>query len=151
MNVHSVVRITAKKRIPLTIYSHSVSAGVPFPSDDHILGVVELSDMLRVAPTGSYGVYVMGDSMTGAGIEHGDLLIVDCTLGAVSGDIVVAAINGELTVKRYQTERGITYLLAENCKYNRIEIKPDDDFQIVGVIIRMVRDYRPPLRYRFSK
>jgi DNA polymerase V len=81
---------------------------------------------------------VKGDSMNGAGIHHGDLLIVDRSLEPASGRVIVAAINGELTVKRLQRSRGKVILKAENPAYPDIIIGDEQELQIWGVVAHVV-------------
>jgi DNA polymerase V len=146
MEINNVSLILTTGPLPLPLFNHSASAGIPYPTDDHIRDVVNLNEFLVKEPSASYLVEVKGDSMIYAGIEDGDMLVVDCSIGAVNNDIIIASLNGDLTVKRYVVEHGITYLVAENYKYNKIEVRPDDSFEVIGVVLRSIRNHCPRIR-----
>ena len=107
---------------------------MPAAADDTIEREIDLADMLLEHPESTYFIRVVGDSMTDAGISDGDTLIVDCAIQPRSGQIVIAKVYGELTVKRYLTVEGRPILRAENRRYKDIEITADMDFTIVGVV-----------------
>lgn len=127
-----------KVRIGETVYSFypvvgEVRAGKPLYIDGKIYewrGVPETR--------GDFWFRVKGDSMVGSGIFPGDFLLVDRKLDPRSGDIVVASINGELTVKRYRIVDGKAYLIPENRKYEWI--KMDKNTVIIGVVVHLSRD-----------
>ena len=81
----------------------SVVAGFPSPAEQYLEPPLDLNELLVRRPAATYFVKVEGDSMTGAGINQGDLLVVDRSLTPADGDIVIAAVDGEFTVKRYRT------------------------------------------------
>lgn len=116
-----------------------VSAGLPTASDDTIEREIDLADMLLEHPESTYFIRVVGDSMTDAGISDGDTLIVDCALQPRSGQIVIAKVYGELTVKRYIISDGQPLLRAENRRYKDIAITADMDFSIVGVVRNCIK------------
>ncbi len=146
MDIKRISRIESPDALNLPLFNHSASAGAPIPADDYIRDVVNLNDFLVKEASSSYLVEVKGDSMIYAGIEEGDMLIVDCSISAVNNDIVIASLNGELTVKRYIVEHGITYLVAENYKYNRIQVQPTDHLEIIGIVLRSIRNHCPRVR-----
>ncbi len=117
---------------------NTVLAGFPSPAADHLERRLDLNRYLVKRPAATFMVRVEGDSMIGAGIYHGDLLIVDRSLKAVSGRVVVAVVNGEYTVKRYYEERGRCYLCPENPNYAPLELTPDTDFSLWGVVTASV-------------
>lgn len=119
-------------RIPML--SLGVSAGSPTASDDTIEREIDLAEMLLEHPESTYFIRVVGDSMTDAGISDGDTLIVDCAIQPRSGQVVIAKVYGELTVKRYIKAEGRPVLRAENRRYKDIAITADMDFAIVGVV-----------------
>lgn len=119
-------------RIPML--SLGVSAGTPTASDDTIEHEIDLAEMLLEHPESTYFIRVVGDSMTDAGISDGDTLIVDCSIQPRSGQIVIAKVYGELTVKRYIKAEGRPVLRAENRRFKDIAITADMDFTIVGVV-----------------
>lgn len=125
-------------RQALPLGSCRVTAGFPSPATDHIEQRLDLSEYLVLHPEATFFLRVKGDSMTGAGIHHGDLLIVDRSLSPASGRVVVAALNGELTVKRLQRSRGKLTLKAENPAYPDIAVNDEHEFQIWGVVAHVV-------------
>jgi len=113
----------------LPLFFNAVSAGFPSPADDFIEARIDLNKQLVKHPTATFLVRVVGDSMINAGIRADDILIVDRSIEPRSGQIVVAAINGELTVKRYhKTDEGV-FLLPENESYF-LFINHADEFDI---------------------
>lgn len=121
-------------RYPL--YSCSVSAGFPSPADDHIESKLDLNSHLIKNPSASFFLRVSGESMIGAGINEGDLLVVDRSIPATNGKIVIAAVSGELTVKRLHIGKNGTFLLPENPAYSPITVS--DDTLIWGVVTYVV-------------
>ena len=100
-----------------------------------------MNEHLIKHPAATFVVKVDGDSMIGAGIYSGDLLVVDRSLEAQSGHIVVAVVNGELTVKRLVIERKRARLVPENPAYKPIEIKDGLELVIWGVVAHVIRSY----------
>ncbi len=122
-------------------FDSMVSAGLPLPADDHHRHV-NLHHHLIKNPDHTFLVTATGDSMIGAGIYHHDLLVVDRSLKLKAGDIVVAAIEGDVTVKRYQpTEQGLI-LKPENPGYKPILINDDRECQIWGVVTAVIHGFR---------
>jgi DNA polymerase V len=118
----------------LTLYQQAVVAGFPSPAEDHIDQKLDLNCYLIRNPAATFYVRVTGDSMIGAGIHSGDLLIVDRSLDATSGRIVIAVLYGELTVKRFYKEDNRILLLAEHADYPPIEIHDLQELNIWGVV-----------------
>ena len=122
----------------LPFYSCSVSAGFPSPADDHLDGELNLNEFLIHHPAATFFVRVSGSSMLGAGIHDGDLLIVDRSLEPRDGKIIIAAINGELTVKRLREQGDKISLEPENKNYPSIELMEGDEMQVWGVVTNVV-------------
>ncbi len=118
-----------------------VKAGFPSPADDYLEGRIDLNQHLIRHPAATFFVRVSGDSMTGAGIHDGDLLIVDRAVEVTSGCIVVARIHDEFTLKRVRKEGSRVFLVPENEKYPPIEIAEGSDFEIWGRVTGSVREY----------
>jgi DNA polymerase V len=118
----------------LNLFQQPVSAGFPSPAEDHIDQKLDLNRHFIKNPSATFYVRVNGDSMTGAGIHSGDMLIVDCSLEPVPGKVVIAVINGEHTVKRLMREGDRILLIAENAEYPPIEISELEDLHIWGVV-----------------
>lgn len=127
------------KLIPL--YSHGVAAGFPSPADDHKEESLSLDDHLITRPAATFMARANGDSMQGLGIFDKDLLIIDRSLEPVQGDVVVVALDGELTCKVLDRRRG--RLLSANDKYPPIPILESQDVLIEGVVKASVRYHRP--------
>jgi DNA polymerase V len=113
-----------------------VPAGFPSPADDYTDGQLDLNELLIQRPEATFFVRVEGDSMVGAGIHSGDLLIVDRSAEATGGEVVVAAIDGELTVKRVCRRDGALWLVAENDAYPPIEVTTE--LVIWGVVEHVI-------------
>ena len=122
----------------LPFYSCSVSAGFPSPADDHLDGELNLNEFLIHYPAATFFVRASGSSMLGAGIHDGDVLIVDRSLEPIDGKIVIAAVNGELTVKRLKRQGSKVYLEPENAAYPVIELKEDDELHCWGVVTNVI-------------
>lgn len=112
----------------------SVQAGFPSPAEDYIEDRLDLNEHLIDHPAATFFVRVAGTSMVNAGIHDGDILVVDRAVEPVDGKVVVAAINGNLSVKRLKKEDEDVYLVSENEDYDDIEVTPHNDFQVWGVV-----------------
>ncbi len=124
--------------LPLPLYTAYVPAGFPSPADDDVEGRLDLNQHLIHHPAATFFVRVSGESMLGAGIHPGDLLVVDRALEPVHGKVVIAVVNGELTVKRLCIREGQVRLLAENERYAPIVLSGDMDLQIWGVVTNVI-------------
>jgi len=122
----------------LPLFSSKVSAGFPSPADDHMERKLDLNDYLIKCPAATFFVRATGNSMIGAGIHPDDILIVDRSLKPNNGKIVIAALNGELTVKRINKESDKLKLMPENSEFSPIEIRENDDFHIWGVVTNVI-------------
>jgi DNA polymerase V len=98
----------------------------------------DLNDLLIKKPAETFFVKVSGSSMIKAGIQDGDMLVVDRSLEPVHGKIVIASLNGELTVKRLHIEKKILRLIAENEAFAPIEISGEVNLQILGVVTSVI-------------
>ena len=116
------------------LFKSGVSAGFPSPAADYEEGKLDLNKHLVRNPAATFFVRVNGDSMIGAAIHHGDLLVVDRSLEPVDKKIVIAVVNGELTVKRIRKVKGKVYLEPESDEFKPIEISETTDCQVWGVI-----------------
>ena len=123
---------------PLKLYLSRIRAGFPSPADDFIDKHLDLNEHLIKHPSSTFFVKVKGDSMLGAGINSGDILIVDRSLEPKDKRIVVAVVNGDFTVKRISKKGDRLSLMAENPKYPAIEIKDGMEFEIWGVVIHVI-------------
>lgn len=124
----------------LPLYMSTVRAGFPSPADDYVECQLDLNEHLIHHPAATFFVKASGDSMVNAGIQSGDMLVVDRSLEAVHGKIVIAAINGELTVKRLSKQQGVVQLLAENPDYPAIDITDEQEVVIWGVVTHVIHE-----------
>jgi DNA polymerase V len=131
-----VITLGQKRNIPF--FSSAVAAGFPSPADDYIERKLDLHKHLVKHPAATFFVKASGHSMTKAGILDGDLLVVDRSLEAADGKIVIAALNGELTVKRILKRSGKLFLVPENDEFTPIEVKEEMDLQIWGVVSHVI-------------
>lgn len=120
------------------LFSSPVEAGFPSPADDHIEGKLDLNEHLVRRPAATFFVRAAGESMRGAGIFDGDLLVIDRGITPQPVDIVIAVVHGELTVKRLQRQNGAWHLGAENPKFPTLPIR-DDSCEIWGVVTHSIR------------
>ena len=123
------------------LYASSPAAGFPAPGDDMVEKSLDVHDLLVKHPDSTFFVRVEGDSMEGAGIFSGDVLVVDRSVEARTGKIVVAAVNGELVVKRLGKLGGNQVLLSENAAYAPIVIGTGEDCFIWGVVTGSARQF----------
>ena len=130
---------TKKSKIPLL--TDSVSAGFPSPADDYTEENIDLNEHLISNPFSTFFLRVKGDSMINAGIKDKDLIIVDKSLTARPGNIIIAMIDGEFTIKRLSIKNDELYLKAENHNYPDFRFKNHIDVQIWGVVIYSIHSY----------
>jgi len=131
-----------KKSESTPLFASQPAAGFPAPGDDLVEKPLDLNDLLISNPTATFFVKVSGDSMEGAGIFDGDILVVDRSVVADDSSIVVAAVFGELVVKRLRKYSEKVELVSENDAYAPITINNVDDVYIWGVVIGSVRVFR---------
>ncbi len=122
----------------LPLYGSKVAAGSPTPTDDHIEGMLDLGEYLVNDPATTFFVRVTGYSMINAGINPGDMLIVDRAIEARHDKIVIAAVNGELTVKRLFKKQGEIRLIPENDEFSPIKIEAEESLHIWGVVTNVI-------------
>ena len=105
-------------------FAEGVAAGFPSPATGELNGTLDLNQLCVRHPAATYFVRARGDSMTGAGIDDGDVLVVDRSATVTNGAIIIASIHGEFTVKRLDKQGTKVRLLPENPAYMPIEITP---------------------------
>ncbi|MCB1616106.1 MAG: translesion error-prone DNA polymerase V autoproteolytic subunit [Pseudomonadales bacterium] len=138
MKLHPVPAPAVEPRL-LPLYLSRVAAGFPSPADDYIEAQLDLNTHLVRHPAATFIARAEGHSMTGLGIFDGDLLIVDRSLQAQHGMIVIAALDGELTCKVLDTRR--KRLLSGNEQYPPIPIPEDSALVIEGVVTHSIRHH----------
>ena len=136
--VDRVMRFVKNRESAIPLYACGVSAGFPSPADDYLEGALDLHQHLVRQPAATFFGRARGDSMEGAGIYDGDLLVVDRSIEAKAGKVVIAALNGELTVKRLSRVEDRLRLEAENPTYAPIEFNEGDDVRLWGVVTNVI-------------
>ena len=129
---------TGCPKIVLPLAMENVAAGFPSPADDYIDVGIDLNEQLIRHPISTFFLRVSGDSMTNAGIHHGDLLIVDRSLDPHPGNVVIAVLDGAFTLKRLQRYQGRLRLEAANPNYPHLELSLCNEIQIWGVAIHVI-------------
>lgn len=137
-SIQAIYRPVAGAKLCRPLFLAAVPAGFPSPAEDYVEKNLDLNEYLVKHPAATYFVRVAGDSMLGAGIHHDDILIVDRSLAPVSGRIVVAVVNDEMTVKRFLQRDGRCRLLAENPDHAEIVITEGMDLEIWGVVTHAI-------------
>ncbi len=127
--------------LSIPIFTSRVQAGFPSPADDYLEDTLDLNAHLIHHKEATFFVKAQGDSMIGASIQQGDILIVDKSLTAKSGKIVIAVVDGEFTVKRLHKYKGNITLKAENPDFKDIKIGGDDELIIWGVVTSVIHQY----------
>lgn len=125
----------------LPLFGDKVAAGFPSPADDYIEAHLSLDELLIHHRAATFFVRAKGNSMVGAGIFDNDLLIVDKSLSPASGNIVIAVVDGELTVKRLILRGDQVILKPENPQFQAIEFKDGQELQIWGVVTSSVKTF----------
>lgn len=141
--VVEVARAVKQGRQKAPLFASEPAAGFPAPADDLVEKALDINDLVVENPASTFFVRVRGDSMEGAGIFSGDVLVVDRSVEARSGKIVVAAVYGEMVVKRlsFEGKGSDPLLVSENDAYDPIEVNDNDDCFIWGVVVGSVRTF----------
>jgi len=127
-----------RTKCPLPLLSGHVPAGFPSPADDYVENKLDLNEHLIKHPAATFFMKAFGDSMIKAGIQSGDILIIDRALEPKSNHIVVAVINGEFTVKRLVKRDGDWFLYPENPDYQPVKLDAEMQISIWGVVTYVV-------------
>lgn len=139
LEIISRARVFTKLQIPYLL--ERVQAGFPSPAQDFVERSLDLNELCIKHPAATYFVRAKGDSMIGAGINDNDILVVDRSLEAKHGDIVIAGWDGELTVKELRTKPHLV-LAAHNESYPAIRIHDYAELDIFGVVSHVIHAYR---------
>lgn len=124
----------------IPFYGVSVAAGYPTAADDYVEKRLDLNEMLINKPADTFFVRAEGDSMIGAGINSGDVLVVDRSKHAAVGKIVVCALDGELTVKRLRSKEGVLVLAPENPDFQDIPLTDHANMVVWGVVTSVIHN-----------
>jgi len=127
---------------PRPLFLARVSAGFPSPADDTVDRALDLHELCVKNPAATYFVRVEGHSMVDAGIHDGDVLVVDRSLEPADGRVVIAVLDGELTVKRLRVRGGAVWLAPENPHFPPVPVTAEMDFEVWGVVTHVVHAMR---------
>ncbi len=128
-------------KVPL--FGHTIRAGFPSPADDYVADTLDLNDHLMPRKEASFLLKAKGDSMIGVGIHDGDILIIDRSITASDGCVVIATVDGQFTVKTLEKKRGKIRLLPANPEFQPIEFKDEQELQVWGVVTNVVHSLKP--------
>ena len=116
-----------------------VSAGFPSPADDFKETRISLDKVAVKNEAATFYARVAGQSMTGAGLDDGDLLVIDRSLEPQDGKIAICLIDGDFTVKRLKVEKDCVWLLAENKRYKPIQVTEENELMIWGIVTHVLK------------
>ena len=122
----------------IPLFSDLVPCGFPSPAQDYVEQRIDLNELLINHPSATYFVKAAGDSMIEGGISEGDLLVIDSSRKADHGDIVIAAVDGEFTVKKLQL-RPTVQLNPMNSAYSPIVVGSEDTLDVFGVVTYIIK------------
>ena len=131
----------SRSKVELPFFDVGISAGFPSPADDFIELTIDLNREFIKHKDTTYFARVKGHSMKNAGINDGDLLIIDKSLEPQNNKIAVCQIDGEFTVKRIKIEKDMIWLIAENEDYEPIKVTPENNFVIWGIVIHSIKSF----------
>lgn len=138
--IKPVMRFVKNRGYQIPFYSSKVSAGLPFSVEDHVEAHIDLNDYLIKHPADTFLVRATGQSMIDVGIHENDMLVVDRKIHPEHGKIVIASLDGHLTVKRLFNKNNRLLLMPENKNFKPIEVKKENDISILGVVTNVIRD-----------
>lgn len=142
-NVAEIVELAAENiSLSLPLYTTKVAAGLPSPADDHVEKRMSPSEYLVDNDTATFFVRVKGDSMVDAGIFEDDVLVIDRSRVPQVGDIVLAMLDGEFTVKTLGKSKEGIRLIPANKLYSVIEVKREQSFELWGVVTGSMRKFK---------
>jgi len=129
----------AKDKSPLM--ASSAVCGFPSPAEQYVESPLDLNELLVHKPAATFFVRAAGDSMTGAGISPGDILVVDRSLEAVNGAIVIASVDDEFTVKYLRRDESGVRLEAANRRYKPVCFSDGMELKIFGVVTAVIHQF----------
>lgn len=125
--------------LELSYADGGIRAGFPSPAQDYVESGIDLNHELIRHPASTFYGRAIGDSMIEAGITEGDILVIDKSLEPQNGDMAVCFINGEFTLKFIEIDEGKLFLQPANKAYSRIEVTPESQFQIWGIVTYTIK------------
>lgn len=131
--------IEDSEEITLRFFESRIQAGFPSPAQGMFGDTIDLNRELISNPSATFCARVIGNSMIDAGINNGDLLIIDKSLEPHNGDIAVCFIDGDFTVKRITIRDDALYLTSANGKYPEIKVSEESNFQVWGIVSHVIK------------
>ncbi len=139
-NIIDIFSAVTETELELPFVGSGISAGFPSPALDFSDISIDLNKYLIKHPAATFYGRIKGESLKNAGINSGDLLIIDRSIEPVNGKIAVCYIDGEFTAKRIKIEKENVLLIAENEDYQPIKVSKDNDFLIWGIVTHVIKD-----------
>ena len=133
-------KVNCERKLVVPVVGASVHAGFPSPAEDYMDTEIDLNQELIKHPISTFLLRVRGDSMINAGINDGDLLIVDRGINPEPGHVVIAVLDGAFTLKRLTRERDVSKLESANPNYPSINIEDYENVQIWGVALYSIHE-----------
>ncbi|MBL3557612.1 MULTISPECIES: translesion error-prone DNA polymerase V autoproteolytic subunit [Marinobacter] len=129
-------------RLKIPLFLERLSAGFPSPAEDYVEKTIDLNELCIQHPAATFFVRVQGESMIEGGIFPNDVLVVDRSLRAKHGDIVIASLESEMTVKELHLDPPPVQLLPRNAAYKPIIIEGDMEMEVFGVVTNVIRSLK---------
>ena len=129
-------------QLDLPLAGTAIAAGFPSPAEEYLDLALDLNKELIKHPAATFYARVKGDSMVDAGIQDGDLLVIDKALEPKEGSIAVCYLDGEFTVKRLAVREEGVYLMAANAEFKPIRITEENDFLVWGLVAYVIHKPR---------
>ncbi len=139
-----IFKADTDSQLELEYADAGIRAGFPSPAQDYVGETIDLNrDLIRHPASTFYG-RVVGDSMSGEGITEGDILVIDKSIEPEDGDLAVCCLDGDFTLKRIKIDRRTRrlYLMPSNSAYKPIEVTPDNEFMVWGVVLYTIKSNR---------
>ncbi|SDT91590.1 LexA family protein [Halopseudomonas salegens] len=133
---------TPASRLRLPLFSHGVAAGFPSPADDHRDAALSLDQLVNAQAAHTFLLRAQGDSMQGTGIYDGDILVVDRAVRALPGDVIIACIDNEFTVKTLTYEAGLPVLMPANPRFPPLRLQQAGALEVWGVVTHSLHKHR---------
>ncbi len=143
VGIREIWSARASSKCIATLFTSKVQAGFPSPSDEYSEGSFDLKEYLLPHKETTFYVRVTGESMLNIGIYPNDMLVVDRSITPAYGHVIIALINGEMTVKRLEKIQNKLFLCSENDNFPDIHVTEDDDFAVWGVVTNVIHSLVP--------
>ncbi|MBN2261904.1 MAG: translesion error-prone DNA polymerase V autoproteolytic subunit [Prolixibacteraceae bacterium] len=139
--VLDIYRASVATVLAVPLADGGIKAGFPSPAQDFLDLSIDLNKELVHNPSATFFGRVKGESMRDAGINDGDLVIIDKSLPPRDGKIAVCYLDGEFTMKRIKTDKDCCWLLPANADFKPIKVTPDNDFVIWGIVVHVIKSF----------